>query len=162
MKNFYKRIGGFTLSLRNKIRGALLAFNKKERIAFFALLCIFFVSAIVLLERMNQSFMIGIPKEGGSITEGVLGSPRFINPVLAYSQTDGDLVSLVYSGLMRKDTDGNLIPDLAEKYDISKDGLSYTFTLKKGVVFQDGKPVTADDIIFTVNKVKDWFKDNRF
>jgi peptide/nickel transport system substrate-binding protein len=65
------------------------------------------------------------------------------------------MVSLIYSGLMRKNTDGTLVPDLAEKYEMSKDGLTYTFTLKNKIYFQDGKPVTADDVIFTVNEAKD-------
>jgi len=56
---------------------------------------------------------------------------------------------------MRKNTDGTLIPDLAEKYEISKDGLTYTFTLKDNIYFQNGEPVTIDDIIFTIDKIKD-------
>src|SRR3989344_1110990 len=56
---------------------------------------------------------------------------------------------------MRKETDGTLVGDLAEKYEISKDGLEYTFTLKEKLEFQDGTPVTVDDILFTINKVKD-------
>lgn len=46
--------------------------------------------------------MVEVPLDGGSITEGIIGTPRFINPVLASSDIDRDLVSLIYSGLMRK------------------------------------------------------------
>ncbi|MFZ2072718.1 MAG: ABC transporter substrate-binding protein [Minisyncoccia bacterium] len=99
--------------------------------------------------------MTGVPMQGGSLSEGIIGTPRFVNPVLALSDAERDLVSLVYSGLMRKSPDGTLIPDLAEKYEVSKDGLTYTFTLKDKIYFHDGKPVTADDIIFTINEVKD-------
>ena len=99
--------------------------------------------------------MVGIPAQGGSISEGIVGSPRFVNPVLASSDADRDLVSLIYSGLMRKNPDGILIPDLAEKYEISKDGLSYIFTLKDKIYFHDGKPVTAEDVVFTINEAKD-------
>jgi peptide/nickel transport system substrate-binding protein len=56
---------------------------------------------------------------------------------------------------MRKNPDGSLTPDLALKYDVSKDGLTYTFTLKNNIYFQDGKPVTADDVVFTINEIKD-------
>jgi len=65
------------------------------------------------------------------------------------------MVSLIYSGLMRKNGEGVLIPDLAKKYDVSKDGLTYTFTLKDKIYFQDGTPINADDVIFTVNEAKD-------
>ncbi len=92
---------------------------------------------------------------GGRIKEGIVGTPRFVNPVLAFSDTDRDLVNLVYSGLMRKNSDGSLIPDLAEKYEVSPDGKIYTFTLKNDIFFHDGKEVTVDDIIFTVDATRD-------
>ncbi len=108
-----------------------------------------------MLQSINKHFMVTIPLYGGSISPGIVGAPRFINPVLANSEADQDLVSLIYSGLMRKSSDGGLIPDLAEKYEVSKNGLIYTFTLKNNIYFQDGKPVTPEDILFTINKVKD-------
>ncbi len=99
--------------------------------------------------------MVSVPLRGGSISEGIIGTPRFINPILANTPADQDLVALIYSGLMRKNTDGTLTPDLATSYTVSKDGLTYVFTLKNNIYFQDGKPVTADDVIFTVNEAKD-------
>ncbi len=99
--------------------------------------------------------MTEVPMQGGSLSEGIVGTPRFINPVLAYSDVDQDMISLIYSGLMRKNTNGMMIPDLAEKYKVSKDGLTYTFTLKDDAYFHDGTKVTADDVVFTINKVKD-------
>ncbi|OGI94854.1 hypothetical protein A3I84_02175 [Candidatus Nomurabacteria bacterium RIFCSPLOWO2_02_FULL_36_8] len=56
---------------------------------------------------------------------------------------------------MRKSTDGSITTDLAESYNISKDGSSYTFVLKDKIYFHDGQPVTADDVIFTIKEVKD-------
>lgn len=108
-----------------------------------------------MLQSINKSFMVTMPSEGGSISIGIVGVPRFVNPILANSLADQDLVSFIYSGLLRKKGDGTLVPDLAEKYEISKDGLTYTFTLKNNLYFQDGKPITADDVLFTVNKIKD-------
>ncbi|MEK7072649.1 MAG: ABC transporter substrate-binding protein, partial [Patescibacteria group bacterium] len=54
-----------------------------------------------------------------------------------------------------KNADGTLTPDLAEKYTVSKDGLTYTFTLRKNIYFQNEDSVTADDVVFTINKAKD-------
>jgi peptide/nickel transport system substrate-binding protein len=65
------------------------------------------------------------------------------------------MTSLIYSGLMRKNSDATISPDLAEKVDISKDGLVYTFTLKDNIYFHNEDPITVDDIIFTINKAKD-------
>lgn len=96
---------------------------------------------------------VAIP--GGSLTEGVIGSPRFINPLLAISDTDRDLVMLTYSGLMRVGPDGKLIPDLAKSYTISKDGLTYHFYLKDKIYWHDGQPITAADIVFTIKRATD-------
>lgn len=99
--------------------------------------------------------MVEVPTSGGTLVEGVIGTPRFINPLLALSDTDRDLTQLIYSGLMRATPSGELIPDLAKTYEISTDGLVYTFTLKDDLTWHDGKPILSDDIVFTVNRVKD-------
>ncbi|MBI2631021.1 peptide ABC transporter substrate-binding protein [Candidatus Nomurabacteria bacterium] len=140
---------------KDEINKALASFSKKERIIFgsFTLLLIF--STLAILQTVNKSQMVEVPLRGGTISEGIVGTPRFINPVLASSPADRDMVSLIYSGLMRKKNDGTLVPDLAEKYEMSKNSLVYTFTLKENIYFHDNKPVTADDILFTINKVKD-------
>jgi peptide/nickel transport system substrate-binding protein len=145
------------LPKKDEINSVFATFTKKERIIFAVLLIALFVSTISILQSINKSLMVSVPLRGGSISEGIIGSPRFINPILANpnSPADQDLVLLIYSGLMRKNSDGTFIPDLAEKYEMSKDGLTYTFTLKDEIYFQDEKPVTADDVIFTINKVKD-------
>jgi peptide/nickel transport system substrate-binding protein len=155
MEKFYSRIRNFKLPKRDEINEAIAYFSKKEWMVFIGLLVILLLSTLAILESVNKSFMVSVPTYGGSFSEGIIGTPRFINPVLASSPADQDLVSLIYSGLMRKDNDGNIIPDLAEKYEMSKDGLNYTFTLKDNIYFQDGSPVTVDDVIFTIDNVKD-------
>ncbi|MDE2399955.1 MAG: peptide ABC transporter substrate-binding protein [Patescibacteria group bacterium] len=159
MENPYNRKRDFKVALKlptkSKINAALASFSKRERIVFSLLVVVLFVSALLLLNNINRHFMVSVPMHGGSISEGIIGTPRFVNPVLANSPADQDLVSLIYSGLMRKNSDGELIPDLAEKYTVSDDGLTYTFTLKNNIYFHDGKPVTVDDIIYTINTVKD-------
>src|SRR3989338_5612859 len=126
-----------------------------EKLVFFALVISFLVSFLTIIWKISNLYMTGVPAYGGTLTEGIIGTPRFINPVLASSDTDRDLVALTYSGLLRPDNRGRLINDLAEKYDISEDGLVYTFILKPNLLWQDGEPVIADDIIFTIEKIKD-------
>jgi len=99
--------------------------------------------------------LVKIPAKGGSFTEGVVGTPRFANPLFAVSDADRDVTALVYSGLLRATKGGNLVPDLAKSFKISEDGLTYTFILKDDLVWHDGKPITADDIVFTVEKAQD-------
>ncbi len=137
------------------MNGALASFSKREWtffIIFFATLC---VSTLLLLNTINQFFMVDTPARGGSISEGMVGTPRFVNPILATSLADQSVTTLVYSGLMRKNSEGVLVPDLAEKYEISEDGHMYTFTLKDNLKFHDGEPLTTSDILFTINKAKD-------
>lgn len=121
---------------------------------FLALTILFTVSFLTILWQLSDAYMVEAPSYGGSLTEGIIGTPRFINPVFAISDADRDMISLTYSGLLRSDNQGHLIKDMAEKYDISPDGLVYTFTLKAGLLWQDGKPITSEDIIYTVELVK--------
>ncbi|MDP2593295.1 MAG: peptide ABC transporter substrate-binding protein [bacterium] len=130
-------------------------FSLSERLFFYALLIVGISASFVLLLKVNNAFLIEIPTRGGSLTEGVVGFPRFINPLLAVSDADRDLVALVYSGLMKASHTGELVLDLAEKYEISEDGLTYAFTLKEDAKFHDGEPVTAEDVLFTIKKAQD-------
>ncbi|HQB27151.1 MAG TPA: ABC transporter substrate-binding protein [Candidatus Paceibacterota bacterium] len=124
--------------------------------ALFVVLFIFFVGSLgVLVWRLNQNFIVTVPTEGGSLTEGVIGPARFVNPLLAVSDADRDLTSLVYSGLVRVGPKGNFIPDLAKSYEVSEDKLTYTFHLKDNLRFHDGAPLTADDVRFTIEKAMD-------
>ncbi len=138
-----------------EIREALNFLSLKESLAIFVLVTISLISLVAILAKLNNKYLVEVPTTGGMITEGVIGAPRFINPLLANSETDKDLTSLIYSGLLRVDDNGNLIPDLAKNYSVSEDGLSYTFEIKKGLFWHDGKPVTPDDVIFTIEKSKD-------
>ncbi len=144
----------FSLPKKSEIKSIFASFSKKEWLLFSLLGLVLFFSTLTILEKLNKSLMVSVPAAGGRLTEGIVGTPRFINPVLAFSDADRDLTALIYSGLMRKSAEG-LIPDLAESYEVSKGGLVYTFILKDKIYFQDGEPVTAEDVVFTVSKAKD-------
>jgi len=128
-----------------------------ERVLVGILLLLFALGGLLLFGQVSRSFLVQVPITGGSLSEGIIGSPRFINPLLATSDADLDLSLLVYSGLVRATPDGNLIPDLAEEYIISADGLTYSFTLREDAYFHDGTPVTAEDVRFTIEKAQDSF-----
>jgi peptide/nickel transport system substrate-binding protein len=154
MQNFYKSIRNL-LPSKIELKKAISHFSKREYFVFIVFLCALLVSSLAILQNINRSFMVSVPMKGGTINEGIVGTPRFINPVIASTAPDEDLVSLIYSGLMRKNDDGTLVPDLALKYDVSKDNLTYTFTLRDNIYFHDNTPVTADDVVFTINEIKD-------
>lgn len=112
-------------------------------------------TGLMFLSNINNKFLVEVPDRGGYMTEGVVGIPRFVNPVLAISDADKDLVSLVFSGLLKATPDGKLAPDLAAHYEISPDGRTYTFTLRDDIFFHDGTPITTDDVEFTVHLIQD-------
>ncbi len=155
MENLFSPKRNFKLPNKSEISLVFSSFSKKEWMFFILLVLMLFGSTLAILQSINKNFMVKVPMRGGELSEGIIGTPRFVNPVLAFSDPDRDLVSLIYSGLMRKDASGVLVPDLAENYEVSENGLSYTFTLKEKAFFHDDTPVTADDIVFTITKIKD-------
>lgn len=81
--------------------------------------------------------------------------PGPLDPARAVTVTDGAACALVYSGLLRFDADGAVIQDLAEDWDVSPDGLTYTFRLRPGVRFQNGTELEASDVVFSFTRILD-------
>jgi peptide/nickel transport system substrate-binding protein len=120
-------------------------------IAVLALLLILVVTGYT---AYNTSTIL-VPDYGGTYVEGIAGNPRYINPLLsAYNDVDRDLAALVFNGLTVADEHGQILPDLADTWEISADHLSYTFHLRTDVRWHDGTPFTADDVIFTVDLLR--------
>ena len=145
----------YNLPKARSLTNIVESFSFSERIVFALASALLIVSTISVLTKVNALLVIDVPVRGGSLTEGIIGTPRFINPLLAITDADRDLTQLVYSGLMKSNPDGTLIPDLAESYTISEDGRSYTFIIRENALFHDGTHVTADDILFTITKAQD-------
>ncbi|HAQ02452.1 TPA: hypothetical protein DEP30_02055 [Candidatus Nomurabacteria bacterium] len=155
MHKFLSFIKEFQIPKKQNLRDALASFSRKEFYIFATIVVVALVAMVVMLNAINNKFLVDVPMNGGSVTEGIIGMPTLVNPVLAISDADKDLVSLVYSGLVRRQPDGTYIPDLAESYTISPDGLTYTFILRKDAKFHDGVKVTANDVVYTIDKIKD-------
>ncbi len=140
----------FSLPTRDQWLTAFDSLSKKEKFFILGFFGVAVISGIVLLRQFDTRFATQVPAAGGSLTEGIVGAPRFVNPLLAISDADHDLVSIIYAGLMKSDGHGGLTPQLAERYEVSDDGLVYTFYLRDKLVWHDSKPLTADDVVFTV------------
>lgn len=106
---------------------------------------------LVYMAVLNPLATTIVPAQGGTYVEGVVGQVQAINPVLcSLNPADRDLCSLVFSGLMRFDVHGMPVPDLAaQPLQVSADGRVYTATLRANVRWQDGQPLTVDDVLFT-------------
>ncbi len=130
-------------------------FEKKEKIIFLVFIISFLGSAIFLFSSFYYKNTEIRPAQGGFYTEGIIGRPRFINPIYASSNdADRDLVELIFSGLMKYDAEGKIVPDLTKNYEIKEDGKVYEFSLKDNVFWHDGKRLSVDDIIFTIDTIQ--------
>ncbi len=131
--------------------------TRKEKIFFFVLVLVFAGSTFSFVQGPYLTNTALIPSKGGSITEGIVGSPRFLNPVYAdTNDVDRDLIQLIYSGILRYNSRGELIPDLAkENPEITEGGKVITVTLKENIIWHDGTPFGADDIAFTIQTIQD-------
>ena len=113
------------------------------------------ISLVLLLYINYFKKLTSVPKDGGEINEGLIGTPLYINPVLAHSDVDLDLSHLIFSGLLKYNENFELKTDLAEGYTISDDQKVYTFYLKKNIKWHDGEPLNASDVVFTINSILD-------
>lgn len=144
----------YRVPLFDRISEHVRSFSPGDRVVFYALVGLVGLASLSGLYALEQSLLVEVPTYGGTLVEGELGSPQFINPLLAISDADRDLSMLTYAGLMGLSGEGSLIPVLAEGYQMSEDGKTYTFTLRTNAKFTDGTPVTADDVVFTVSKAQ--------
>lgn len=126
-----------------------------DRLLFLVTLIVFLMATCITLVSYNNAAERTYPTSGGTFTEGIIGAPRFVNPVLSITQADHDLVALLYSGMMRLSEDGALTPDLAESVTVSEDGTVYNIILREGITFHDGTPIQAEDVAYTIGLIQD-------
>jgi peptide/nickel transport system substrate-binding protein len=120
------------------------------RVLFFAI-----IGAVLWgVFGVNNSYLAATPVPGGTIVEGVVGIPRFVNPVLAVTRADQDMSALLYSGIMKINSEGILIPDLAESVTVSDDGRTYNIVMRRDARFHDDTPLTARDVAFTIGLIQ--------
>ncbi len=91
----------------------------------------------------------GAPAHGDILVEGAIGDASNLIPLLASDSASHGISGLIFNGLVKYDRNLNIVGDLAESWEISRDGLVITFLLRKGVRWHDGRPFTADDVLFT-------------
>jgi peptide/nickel transport system substrate-binding protein len=91
----------------------------------------------------------GKPAYGDSFIEGTIGEPSTLIPILASDSSSRAVAAQVYNGLVKYDKDLKLVGDLAASWDVSADGLTITFHLRRGVKWHDGQEFTARDVLYT-------------
>ncbi len=128
--------------------------SRLEKVQFLLAIIILLTSFTTLVYRFYLRQSVESPKFGASYTEGMVGAPFYVNPILATSDSDRDLARLVYAGLMKTDGNGVLQADLASGYTIDASQRQYTFELRPNLKWHDGEAITAEDIIFTIESIK--------
>ncbi|MEW5986170.1 MAG: peptide ABC transporter substrate-binding protein [Chloroflexota bacterium] len=99
---------------------------------------------------------VSVPAAGGALTEGLVGAPQYLNPLLAAGNPiDRHLTNLLFDGLTHTDENGRLTPVLASTWTVSEDGRQVTFQLRDDVQWHDGRPVTTADVAFTYGLLQD-------
>jgi peptide/nickel transport system substrate-binding protein len=91
-------------------------------------------------------------KNPGTLIEATISDPESLDPAWAYDTASGEVIFNVYETLLfpKQSSATDFVPMLATKWDISKDGLTYTFTIRKGVKFQDGQDLTPEDVAYSL------------
>jgi peptide/nickel transport system substrate-binding protein len=121
------------------------------------LLIILGVAAIAfIVYQLVPRTTVTVPDTGGTYVEVVAGAPQYINPLLCQlHDEDRDLCSLAFVGLTKFTETGEVIPDLATTWSISDDGITYTFKLRQDAKWEDGTPVSVEDVLFTTRLLQD-------
>lgn len=140
----------------SRLRKVFSLMGKREKITLFALLA----AAIISLIWSGRNFYINhtnpVSNFGGAYSEGLLGQPTYINPLLAHQEAELALTKLVFSGLYKYDSTGQLTSDLADGMpQISPDQKQYTINLRRDAKWHNDKPITADDVTYTFQLLKD-------
>jgi len=122
------------------------------KIAFFFILA----SSIILSTVLYKNYITVQPSIGGEYAEAVIGAPTYINPLFAQTNDiDQDLSRLIFSSLMQINEQGHLVGDLVQNYEIDEEQTTYTLYLKPNIKWHNQEPLTADDVVFTVQSIQD-------
>jgi peptide/nickel transport system substrate-binding protein len=115
----------------------------------------FFLSSFYLVKIFLGDLSKAVPKRGGEYLEGVLGNLNYLNPLFAdlNPPVDRDISRLIFSGLMKYNPDTKKIEDDMATHTLDLDKKVYTFTLKDNLYWHDKKKLTADDVLFTFQKI---------
>jgi peptide/nickel transport system substrate-binding protein len=151
----FSSLEGKPPSFVNRIFRYVERLSESDSLIFKSIVLVLFVSIVWLLVSLSHGWRTEVAARGGTVTEGIVGIPRFVNPVLAVTHADKDLSALIYDGLMVLGDNGVLVPNIAESVTIGDDGLTYNIVIRRDATFHDGTRVTALDVMFTIGRINE-------
>lgn len=140
-KHFFKRISRLA--------------QVRRFIASWVVLFVLLIGGVLFQARSLGAYYLTMqPAPGGIYSEGILGTFTNANPIYAASSVDNSVENLVFAGLFTFNGKNQLIGELAKGWKVDARGLNYTVILKENLSWHDGKPLTAEDVVFTYDMIK--------
>lgn len=128
---------------------------RRHAIGWLVLVALLIVLSAVQMMLFQRAFHSSAPVSGGTYAEGVMGKLNTMNPLFATTSAERSASRLLFASLLSYDQQGGLRGELASKWQTENDGKTYVITLRDGLRWHDGAPITADDVVYTINTMKD-------
>ena len=130
--------------------------NVRKLIVIWICVMALLISSIGLFRWLSdRNFSEEVFFRGGTYSEGFLSEIKTLNPIFATTDAEKSFERLAFSRLYSIDSDGSLKGDLAESVETSDNYRNFTIKMRKNATWSDGQKITADDVIFTIKKLKD-------
>lgn len=123
-------------------------------LGWMLLLALLIGSVVAQTRLLSGYYQDSVPAPGGTYHEGILGQFTNANPIYAVNLVDASVAQLVFAGLLTYDDNNHLAPELAQSWKSNELGDVFTVKLKPGLTWHDGQPLTAADVVFTFNVIK--------
>jgi peptide/nickel transport system substrate-binding protein len=136
-------------------RGEMVKFVQRFVVSWFLVIFLAVWVLVAQFGSLKAYYLTEGAKPGGTFVEGIADEVNVINPLFPQNNSSDIATRLIFSGLIRRDANGFLEPDLAEHWEVNKDGTIFTVYLKKDLLWHDGQPLTAQDVLFTYKSIQD-------
>lgn len=127
---------------------------RRFAISWVLLLVLLLAAVAAQNNALSGYYQTTQPVPGGIFREGIVGSFTNANPVYATNDVDLAVSKLLFAGLLKYDNRNRLVGDLAQSWTVDKTGQIYTVTLRPHLVWQDGQPLTAEDVVYTYQVIQ--------
>jgi len=157
IKGHLRRIERISLRHAHKFiiqRLANLREVRRHALGWLALVLLLSALALWQTNVSAAQYTTEVPAKGGVYTEGVYGTVDNLNPIFAATPAERSASRLLFANLLTYDQNGDLVGELAQHWQMDNTGKVFTLVLKSNAVWSDGAPLTAQDVLFTFNLIK--------
>lgn len=127
---------------------------KRFIFGWLGLIILISIGSILQFRALSSHHLELAPQEGGIMREGVVGTFTNANPLYAQTEVDISASKLIFAGLYKYNSSGELVSDLAQKYELDSTETQYKVTLKQDLKWHDGKSLKAKDVVFTYKSIQ--------